>query len=414
MSERKQTILAVILVILLPIVAFAGGYFTNDYVDQLQGRPTNDFTAAITGQGDRLSDEELILLQEAWRHIEDNFIGEEPDTTELNYALIRGALSSLEDRYTIFLEPVVREEEQNTLRGNFGGIGVYLTREEASGEVVLQLIPGNPAEEAGILDGDVLLAVDDVAITADTTMDEIGQLVRGEVGTDVILLVRHPNTTEPVAVAVTRGNILIPSVEHRILATPDEAPTVGYVKLVRFSGESEGEVSTAVEALLAAGAERLILDLRGNGGGLLDAAIDIANLFVRDGDLMRRESKDEGERIYQASNIGTVDSETPLIVLTDGGTASASEILAGALRDRERALLFGSKTFGKGSVQLIFDLSDGSSVHVTSSRWYTPNGTQIDELGLEPDVAIEPTAEDIDNGRDAVLNAAVTYFLDEN
>ena len=410
MSERKQNILALILVVLLPIVAFAGGYFTNDYIEQLRGRPPLGLTPFISEDSSPLTAEELALLQEAWGLIENNFIGDAPEETELNYALIRAALASLDDRYTIFLEPVVRQEEQNTLRGNFGGIGVYLTRNEA-GEVVMQIIPGNPAEEAGILDGDVLLGVDGVDITVDVTMEEIGALVRGEVGTDVVLTVLHPDAAEPVDVVVTRGNILIPSVEHRILATPDDAPKIGYVRLTRFSGESQGEVSAALESLLAADAERLILDLRGNGGGLLDAAIEIADLFVDDGDLMRRESKDEGERIYQASRLGTIDTDTPLIILIDGGTASASEILAGALHDQERALLFGSKTFGKGSVQLIFDLSDGSSIHVTSSRWFTPNGNQIDQQGLEPDVAIVPTAEDIDNGRDAVLNTAIDYFI---
>ena len=413
MSERKQTIFAVILVILLPLVAFAGGYVANDYIKQLRGQPPFGLEGFVGNGEESLTAEDLALLQEAWTHIDANFIGEEPTRSELNYALIRGAMSALDDRYTVFLEPVVRQEEQNTLRGNFGGIGVYLTRNE-EGEIVFQLIPGNPAEEAGVLDGDVLLAVDGVEITTEMTMDELGVLIRGEVGTDVTLTVRHPNTAEPSDIVVTRGNILIPSVEHRLLATPEDAPAIGYLRLSRFSGESQREVSEALEGLLAAGAERLIVDLRGNGGGLLDAAIEIADLFVSSGDLMRRESKDEGERVYTAGRLGTIDTDTPLIILIDGGTASASEILAGALRDRERALLFGGKTFGKGSVQLIFDLSDGSSIHVTSSRWFTPNGTQIDQLGLEPDVVIEPTAEDIDNGRDAILNQAIDYFIEEN
>ncbi len=410
MSERQQTIFAIILVILLPLVAFAGGYFAHDYVDQLLGRSPAVASNFVVTDDVTLSAADLSLLEEAWGHIDNNFIGEMPSNTELNYALIRGSLASLDDRYTVFLEPVVRDEEEATLRGNFGGIGVYISRSEG-GDVVMQLIPGNPAEEAGILDDDILLAVDGVEVTAETTMDEIGAMVRGEVGTDVVLTVLHSGATEPVDIAVTRGNILIPSVDHRILATPDDAPTIGYIKLTRFSGESLGEVTAALESLLSADADRLILDLRGNGGGLLDSAIEIADLFVNSGDLMRRESKGEGERVYEASRLGTIDTDTPLIILTDGGTASASEILAGALRDRGRAQLFGDKTFGKGSVQLIFDLSDGSSIHVTSSRWYTPNGTQIDELGLEPDVMVQVTGEDIDNGRDAVLNAAVDHFI---
>jgi carboxyl-terminal processing protease len=177
--------------------------------------------------------------------------------------------------------------------------------------------------------------------------------------------------------------------------------------LTRFSGESANEIETAVLDLQSQGATQLVLDLRGNGGGLLDAAVEVADHFLEDGPILYQQSRGEEERVYEATE-ETLAPDIPLIVLVDGGTASSSEILAGALQDRGRALLVGSTpTFGKGSVQLVYDLSDGSSVHVTASRWFTPDRHQLDQQGLQPDVLVAVTQEDIDNGRDAVLNEAV-------
>ena len=194
---------------------------------------------------------------------------------------------------------------------------------------------------------------------------------------------------------VVRGDILIPSVSYRIL---DEHPDIGYIQLTRFSGESSNEIHTALVELQAGGAQRLILDLRHNGGGLLDAAVDVADHFLQGGPVMIQQSRDRAEQAYEA-DAEAVAGTMPLAVLVDGGTASSAEIVAGALQDHERAILVGSQTFGKGSVQLVYDLSDGSSVHVTSSRWYTPDYHQIDEQGLTPDVPVEVTQEAITAGR---------------
>jgi carboxyl-terminal processing protease len=220
----------------------------------------------------------------------------------------------------------------------------------------------------------------------------------------------HLGSDVPVEVPIVRGDILLPSVSYRLL---DQEPTIGYIQLARFSGESSNEVADALEALLAQGATRLILDLRQNGGGLRDAAVDVADHFLDGGPVLYMESQEEGEKVYNATD-ETLAAAEPLVVLIDGGTASASEIVAGALRDRDRAILIGgSRTYGKGSVQLVFDLSDGSSVHVTSARWFTPDHHQIDHHGLEPDVLVEVTQEDIDNGRDVVLEQAVSYLQGE-
>lgn len=384
------------MLVILAASAFAAGFLARELVD---GR--NNATLAHAEP-----DEETALFQEAWALIEGNFLGTLPESRQVTYGAIRGSLATLNDPYTVFIEPAARDVERERLQGSFGGIGAYITRAEETGEVTLEPIPGNPAEAAGILAGDVLLAVDGRAITAAMTVPGIVDLVKGEKGTTVTLTVRHPDATEPVDIGVVRADILLPSVAYRLL---EADPTIGYIALSRFSGESGNEVGAALQDLLAQGATRLVLDLRQNGGGLRDAAVDVADHFLDGGPVLYLESQEEGEIVYNATD-ETLAPDQPLVVLIDGGTASASEIVAGALSDRQRATLIGSKSFGKGSVQLVFDLSDGSSVHVTSARWLTPNHRTLDGNGLEPDIPVTTTQEDIDNGRDPVLDRAVQYL----
>lgn len=396
-----RNVLAICLLVLLAASAFVAGYFTNDFVE-LQQAP-----AAFSGANGN----DFDLFWEAWGLVETSFLGELPNSKELTYGAISGAIGLLDDPYTFFVEPVAREQERQSLQGTYGGIGATLSRPEEGGEIVLEPIPGNPAELAGIQSGDILLAIDGEDVPAELTVQEVADLIRGEKGTVVVLTVIHPDETEAVEVEIERGDILIPSVTHTILA---EDETIGYIRLSRFSGESGNEIETAVLDLQEQGAEKLILDLRGNGGGLLEAAVSVADHFMEDGDILYQQTRGEDERIYSA-NEETLAPDIPLVILIDGGSASSSEILAGALRDNERAVLVGSgPTFGKGSVQLVYDLSDGSSVHVTSSRWFTPDRHQIDQQGLQPDVLVTVTQDDIDNGRDAVLIQAIEALQNNN
>lgn len=395
MSERAQNILIVCLVIMLPIMAFVAGFMTNELFDvpiPFVEEPPQPISDADSAGFD--------LFWEAWGHIETTYIGDVPSGRQLTYAAIQGALAGLNDPYSRFLEPVVRQEEIVSLSGNYGGIGVYVNRNEI-GEAWLIPIPGNPAADSGVLEGDILLAINDETVPGDLAISQIEQLLRGEVGDEVELTLDRDG--EIIEIEITIGQILVPSVFARILP---EAPEIGYVQLSRFSGETAGELEQAILDFEAKGVQGIILDLRGNGGGLLEASVDVTDHFLDDGLIMRQESRAEGEKIYNA-NSGSVASNLPMVVLINSGTASAAEIVAGALQDRSRALLIGSKSYGKGSVQLVYDLSDGSSIHVTSARWFTPNGTQLDQQGLLPDVPVDLVAASENPDKDFFIQAGI-------
>ena len=394
MTNKRRDLLIIALIITLALVAFGAGFFANDLIQSGAGR---------VFAGD--DNEEFSVFWEAWDRINDNFIGDIPTSQSVTYGAIRGSVNVLEDPYTTFIAPAAREIEKDRLRGNIGGIGATISKGE-DGLFVLMLIPGNPAEKAGVLNEDILLAVDGRELTPDMTIEDVVGLVRGEEGTEVTLRVLHSRTGEQVDITIVRAIILLPSVTYRLLA---EDPSIGYIQLSRFSGESSGEVEEAILALAEQGAEKLILDLRHNGGGLLDAAIDVSDLFLDGGPVLHQISKNEDEKTFTA-NAGKVAGEMPLVVLIDGGTASSSEIVAGALQDRERAILIGMTTFGKGSVQLVYDLSDGSSIHVTSARWFTPDRHQIDQHGLQPDIPVEITEEAVAAGQDEILMKAIEHL----
>ncbi len=390
MTPNKRTLLTIFLTILLVVSSFGTGYLIRDLFDPM------------AEQG-----EEFGVYWEMRKIIGRDFLGDMPSTQALAYAAIRGSLGELGDPYTVFIEPVVRDHEREFITGNYVGVGAHLYRSEESGDIILEPTPNNPAEKAGILWGDILTAVDGTIIPPDMDLTEIVEMIKGEKGTAVVLTVIHPDESNPADIEVIRDTILIPSVTWRIL---EEDEKIGYIQLTRFSGESADEMETAVIELQDAGVEKIIIDLRSNGGGLVDAAVSIADHFIDDGVLLYRQDRSQHERQYNADD-KTIAPEIPLAILVDGNTASASEILAGALQDHERAVLIGTgKTFGKGSVQLVYDLSDGSSIHVTAAKWFTPNMNPINKVGLEPDILVEGVEDEGENGRDEVLERAIEYL----
>lgn len=394
MSNRTFNILISLTTLFMVILAFAGGYLTNDYLtlraEEKQAVSANPAT--------------LSLFNEAWDKIETNYLGDLPNETQINYGAIRGSFKEINDPYTIFLEPIVREQEKVRLRGNFGGIGAEISRDDQD-NVRLNPLPNNPAQKAGIQADDILIAVDGRQLSTESTQ-EIADLIKGEKGTTVTLTVIHPNETDPTDIDVTRDDILVPSVSYRLLR---DAPTIGYIKISRMSGETAGEVASAITDLQAQNAQQYILDLRGNGGGLLNTAIEVADHFLADAVVFHQTSRAEGETSERTSTDTLLPSK-PIAMLIDGGTASSAEIVAGALQDHNRATLIGETTFGKGSVQLVYDLSDTSSVHVTSARWLTPNRNEIDQNGLTPDIGFGNSPEAVAEGRDPQLTRAIEYL----
>ncbi len=349
--------------------------------------------------------ETFNLFWEVWGLVEQDFYGDLPSGTELTYDSIRGSLTALNDPYSIFVEPQTREMERDDFRGSYGGIGAYVSKNE-DGEFVLDPInEGQPSALAGILSGDILLEIDGQPVSPEMTVEDVVVAIRGPLGEEVKLTVRHTEATESVVVTVKRAVIELPSAYWRIL---EEDESIGYLQITRFTARTSEEVETAIEELKGDGAEKLIIDLRHNPGGLLNAAVDVASHFL-DGKvvLYERRAGDE-ERDFVATKGGDA-TDIPLTVLVDGSTASASEILAGALQDHQRATLIGQVTFGKGAVQNVYELSDGSSLHITAARWFTPNYQELDGNGLTPEIEIS-----LENAEDDIqLTRAIEYLQTE-
>ena len=341
------------------------------------------------------------LLKEIRDLLAQRYINSLPDQQTLEYGAARGLVSAVGDQYTVFIEPQSHELETNSLSGEYGGIGVELLQ-TAGGLFALYPYPDSPAAAAGILGGDILLAVDGEPVAPGATMDDVAARIRGPVGTTVIIRVRHPGGDEA-EYSLARQNIPLPSVEWRLLT---EDASIGLITISRFSGRTSEELQRAAADLLDRGATRFILDLRENGGGILDSAVQVAGQFLDGGVVMYESQREAPEKVYTApANTGPLAS-APLAVLVNHNTASAAEIVAGALLDRGRAPLIGQPTYGKGSVQLVFDLSDGSSLHVTAYLWYTPARREIEQVGLPPSIGVEPGPD----GSDPILARAVKYL----
>ncbi len=350
---------------------------------------------------------EFHVFWEAWRLVEENFYGELPSPQTITYAAVRGALSALNDPYTIFVEPQPRQIEKDDLHGSFGGIGAWLAQAE-DGSVVLTPMHDSPAMRAGVQEGDVLVQVDDTPLTPAMSLQDVQVLIRGPVGSQVRLTIRRQGVAELVELTITREEIVTPSVTWQMI---EDQAGMGYIRIMRFTERTPQELQEALTELKGQGMTRLILDLRDNGGGLLTEAIQVTGQFIDGGVVLYERRRNAPEKAYEAQGEGMA-RDVPLTVLVNGGTASAAEIVAGALQDYQRGPLIGERTFGKGSVQFIYDLSDGSSLHVTSAQWFTPNRHQINGQGLSPDIEVPLTNENREQGRDPQMEQAIAYLND--
>ena len=362
---------------------------------------TSAFAAGYTLAA-RRADVGFPLVMQARRLIDEHFIDPLPDDLTLERGMIRGLVGSLGDRYTTYNEPAQHELQTDQLTGSYGGVGAQLLRDEA-GKTHLVPFPGGPAERAGVVEGDVLTHVDDVSIEPAMSLDQISALIRGPVGS-VVELTLAPRTgeSEPREVRVSREEFPLPSITSYRL--PDD-PRIGAIVISVFSDKTPQELDAAVTRLVGEGCLAMVLDLRGNSGGLLDSAVRVARYFLSDGLVLIEQRREQVEESFRVESPGA-GATLPLVVLVDEGTASAAEIVAAALQANERAPLIGSPTFGKGSVQVVLEMEDGSSLQVTNARWLTPNRITLDGTGLQPDIAAATAAE----GQDAALMAAAGWL----
>ena len=303
--------------------------------------------------------------------------------TEMERAGIEGLLEYLDDPYTSYLSPERYAAFNLSLHGqepDFEGIGASVT--EVDGQiVVLGPLPGSPAFDAGLLPGDVVVSVGGTSIEG-FTLEETVALIRGPKGTEVVLGVSRAGLSRPVEIPIVRDTISVNSVHSRILPSG-----FGYIRLSAFDVESGADLRTAIADLRGLGAEGFVLDLRNNGGGLVNTAVSVVSEFVEEGEVIRWVDADGKETVEHVNGEGTA-YDLPLVVLVNSFSASASEVVSGALQDHERARIVGTRTFGKGAVNLLRELESGAGLNITIARWLTPNGRTIEGDGIEPDVRI--------------------------
>lgn len=366
--------------------------------------PTVTATPTVSLEPSETEGEAFELFWEVWHILEEEYYGELPTEAEMTYGAIRGILDTLDDEHTVFFDPDTANVMREDMSGSFEGIGAFVRMREDGHLMIVAPIEGQPAEAAGLRRGDIILETDGVALEGMNIYEAILH-IRGPKGSVAHLKVLRENVAEPFFVEVERARIEMPTVEARMLEDG-----VAYVRLYEFNSQASARLEDALKELLAQNPRGLVFDLRNNPGGYLNEAVNVASQFISEGKILIERFSDGTDQVYETRQ-GGLALEVPLVVLVNAGSASASEIVAGAILDAGRGKLVGETTFGKGSVQLLHELRDGSELRVTVARWFTPNDRQIHGQGLEPDIVVEMTPEDLDAGLDPQLDRAVEYLL---
>jgi len=345
---------------------------------------------------------DFSLFWEVWRILEKKYVDQARlDFQEMIYGAISGMVKSLKDPYTVFLKPQETKKFIEEVTGVFGGIGAEIGIRKGKLMIIAPL-EGTPAKRAGLKAGDEIVKVNGT-LGADLTLEEAVDLIRGEPGTEVVLTILRKEWDTPKEIKIIRDIIKIPSLSWEIKDTE-----IVHLRLYHFTEQAGYDFAKAAVEILNSPAKKIILDLRNNPGGYLEIAQEIAGWFLKRGSIVAIEDfggKRE-QKIYRAQG-NQKFLDYPMVVLINQGSASGSEILAGALRDNRQVKLIGEKTFGKGSVQELEKLKKGSSLKITVARWLTPNGDLIEGQGLKPDIEVELTEKDIEEGKDPQLEKAI-------
>lgn len=358
---------------------------------------------------------DFSVFWRTWNILDEKFVNgtttANASSTEIQkrvYGAAQGLTASLGDPYTIFLPPAENKSFTDDIRGDFGGVGIELGVKDKS-LIAISALEGTPAKKAGVQAGDRIIKIDGQEV-GKMTVDEAVKKIRGEVGTVVVITINRPETKKTFDLKITRATIQIPTLESKKLPSG-----VFLITLHNFNASSFNLFRQGLRSFVESGSDKLILDLRGNPGGYLEAAVEMASWFLPEGKVVVKEfhGGKSADKIYRSFGYNIFTDKLKMAILIDKGSASASEILAGALSEYGKATLIGESTFGKGSVQELIPLGDGSSVKVTIAKWLTPNDHSISEKGITPQVEVKMTEEDRLAGRDPQLDAAVKFLLNK-
>jgi carboxyl-terminal processing protease len=377
---------------LLLITVFLSGFFLGNQ----SSKPKVEFPPDT-----QIAEEYMAPFYDAWDIVHQQYLNQPVNDELLVRGAIRGLMESLNDPYSSYMDPEEFTAQSTPLEGEYTGIGAWV---DTSGEllVIISPMPDSPAEAAGIKPGDTVIGINGEDVTSLAPPLVLNQIL-GPAGTTINLTIQRNGET--LDFTVERAVIPIPSVESMLMED-----AVGYIRLYNFGAKSSEEVINAYNNLKDLGATKLIFDLRNNTGGFVETAVEITSLFTQNGTILIEEKGDGSQKVYR--NTGrTLDDSSPMVILVNEGTASASEIMAGALQDTRRAKLIGATSYGKGYIQQWIPLRDEfGAVRITIARWLTPDGHQIQGQGLAPDIAINLTEEDYENQNDRQLNEALEYL----
>jgi carboxyl-terminal processing protease len=394
-NRSVQAVFTSLLVAIVFFIGFCVGHFKAD---------------KVAAMNEDINNTDMIEFWQVWKVLDEKFAPASTTlprktTKERIWGATAGMTASLGDPYTVFFPPVESKIFGEQISGSFEGVGMELDTKDGILTVVTP-IKGSPAERAGVKPGDKVIKVED-KVVANWAVGDVVKIIRGKRGTEVAITFAREGVNSPIVKTLIREAINIPVVNTKILADGTFV-----ISLYTFTATSPNAFRGALREFVESGSDKLVLDLRNNPGGYLEAALDIASWFLPTGELVTTEKfgAKQDDLLYKSKGYNIFTDKLKFAILVNRGSASASEILAGALQQHHKAVVIGENSFGKGSVQELIDLAEGTSLKVTVAHWYTPNGTNISNGGLAPDIRVELTDENTKNGNDLVVERAVEYF----